>query len=435
MAAIFGLAMRDSLHLPTGILAVWMFAPFIRRVVDWKSGGFVPVTAISLLPILATVCLVIPIWPRLKRLPIALRQPLGLLVVPTILAGLIGFARYGPSAGLETLSWLSPTLFIPYFATRLMSNADRKKLLQASVFLAALTAAYGVYQFLVLPPWDRQWLVQSGMTSSMGQPSPMKMRTWGTLNSTGPAGAVWALSLIMLTANRSASMQSKILLGLALVASVATSLVRTSWIMFAVGIITLAAFSRGPERARVIGLLAFAGCVTILALPFLPGSQRVTDRFGTFGKLEEDRSLQVRISTGNEMISTLLDNPLGAGIGYKTAGKISGSSKKIMAVDNGIGDLALTLSVPGAVAWLSGLAGLFNLLRRRIANRMSESDEYICRVALALTAASSIALGSAFSFAGVTGILTWFTIGLANNGASASPATRRSSLSAYRHHA
>ena len=78
LAGAFGLALSDSRRLPTYVIAAWVFAPLVRRLVDWSHGAYTSVTVVSLVPLLVMSTLLIPTLPRLGRLPGRLRQPLWL---------------------------------------------------------------------------------------------------------------------------------------------------------------------------------------------------------------------------------------------------------------------------------------------------------------------------------------------------------------------
>ncbi len=416
LSTAFVLAWRDSRWLGPYVAGVWIFAPLLRRLVDWQAGGYTSLTVLSLLPMLATLTLLVPTLPRLRYLPRRLRLPLALMVVPIVVAGVIGFVRYGVAAAPETAGWLTPMLFVPYFATRAMTEAERWWVLRWVVGLATVSAAYAWYQFLFLPPWDALWLVESGMTSSMGQPEPLKIRAWGTINSVGPAASVWALALIAAFADRRWMSWLRAACLIVLCGALLISIVRIGWIMAVAGMVTYVLLAGGKHRWRTAALFIFMGVATLLIVPLLPGGDRVVDRAATFGNLAEDNSARARLSITGELVSSITQNPLGAGLGAAASDKVAGDGRSVTGIDNGYLGLFVTLSVPGALCWFLGNA-LFALLLCRgkpMPLPASNEEPSIHRVAVAVWAALATHMLAFFAFAGIIVIPFWIVAGMAS---------------------
>ncbi|MGC4030161.1 MAG: hypothetical protein QM754_00225 [Tepidisphaeraceae bacterium] len=252
-AAVVGLtlifAVRDSRHLPTMVVSVWVFQPLVRRLADYQAGGYTSLTILSLLPLLCTAMLIAPIISNWHRLPKALMLPLQLLVVPMVWSAAYGVFRYGASAIPDAGGLLFPLAFLPYFASKPMNEAQRFTLLRAAVLMCAVSAVYGWYQYLYLPAWDKMWLIQSGMTSSMGNAEAGEMRVWGTLNSTGVAAVLWALTLLAAVIDRRWAAWVRWPVIFALLTAVLLTKVRISWMMLAAGLFAAMVFSRGADRA------------------------------------------------------------------------------------------------------------------------------------------------------------------------------------------
>ena len=333
--------------------------------------------------------------------------------MPVLVASGIGFFKYGPSAGIEAAGWLVPMLFLPYFAVRPFTAEERLGVLRAAVVLCTVSAAYGWFQFLTAPPWDNMWLVQSGMTSSMGSPVPLKMRVWGTLNAAGTAGAVWAIAVVMVFSDRSWAAPKRLACLAALLSGLLITLVRTGWLMAAVGLLVYAALARGRARAGAVALIVAVGVSVAVALPLLPGADRIADRIGTFGNLSKDGSFRSRTSITTSMFDQIAENPLGVGFGFSTASKVSGEGQMV-AMDNGYGDLAIRLGVLGAGAYLLGLGLLVALLvgRRLAPGSPGNADPSAAR-GLAAIAAGATATLAAFTFNGPPAAFIWLCCGIA----------------------
>jgi putative inorganic carbon (hco3(-)) transporter len=411
MAVANVLAVRDSRHLPVLVLATWIFAPFARRVVDWQLGGFESVTALSLLPMLATTTLAIPTVPRMRRLPMATRQACLLVALPVSWAAIRGLAEYGPSAALDGGVWLMPMLLLPYFATRTCQPGEQEALLRCIVVLAAASAAYAWYQFVVLPSWDRLWLVQSGMISSMGSANPLRVRVWGTMNACGPAATIWAGASVYAMCDRRWRSPLRGLCIVAVTTALLLTRVRICWIMAAAGLLFWSLLSGKRNPGTVLGILAALAALVVIS-PVLPGGDLVSDRFSSFQDLEHDQSFRVRRNFASQLFQQITSNPFGAGLGYKSAGKITGSSTKLMAFDNGIGEVFYALGLPGGAAWLLGMILIGDQLRRSAARRSGPTLANT-HLATAIFAMHGLGLASAFNYAGVSGIMPWMAAGIA----------------------
>ena len=416
MLGLIFLAMRDSRYLPVGIMATWMFVPLVRRIVDWQSGGYTSITALSLLPTMATSALIIPMFRRLRLTPRRLVEPLLLMVLPVLVASGVGVFRYGPSAILEGSGWLLPLLFVPYLATRPASREERFWLLRAMVLLAGLAAAYGLYQFFYLPRWDALWLYESGMMGSMGRPVPMEIRIWGPLNAGGTAAAVWAVAIVSAFADRSwASVRRYPVIGL-MVMAICLTFGRGSWLMVVAGVVIQIAISgrRGGLSIALSALLV--GLTLFLALPFLPKGEKVVDRMFTLSDLDNDGSYNSRKMTTQAMFHRVLDQPLGVGMGWVTASKIEGQTNLIAAVDSGYAELALTLGWVGAAAYICGMVRLFLRCLSAFGDRRDPDSAWgtdLRSLACACLVIIGLATFAGFSMTGIMAAWVCCCVGLA----------------------
>ncbi len=407
----FTLAMRDSKRLGTYVICVWVLSRFVRRLIDWQMGGFESLTVLSLLPMMTSLMLIIPTIPRLHRLPNRVAQSLLLLIAPTMVGAIIGVVSYGSAAIVDTGGWLLPLLFVPYFAVKPTSLADRLATLHDVVALAAVVAAYGWFQFVFLPPWDAMWLRESGMTSSMGQAETMSVRVWGTLSSTGPAAAFWAAALgLLLCGVRPAPARGVVhclLIGSALL----LSRVRVCWLSPLVGLITYGVLrgKRGVGEAMGIGVLI---AVVVGVATMLPGGDLVSERLQSFCNLDQDNSLRARLRIASDLMESIAEHPFGQGIGYTSANKLSGGGGKVTGLDNGIGAVIYSLGLPGAMLWFVGVASLVAALRAKV-KQSTGACRRIAVASLVQLSMSFASLASAFFLAGEMGIVTWLTAGLA----------------------
>ncbi len=124
----------------------------------------------------------------IRHLPNANRQgglPFILGFVGVFYGFLIGLVHNSPipvARGL--LDWLSPVIFAFYLFVNWRDYPSyRQQTQRVFIWCVLIVGAYGIYQFVVAPEWDRYWLLKSKLFSSSGNPVPFGMRIWSTLHS------------------------------------------------------------------------------------------------------------------------------------------------------------------------------------------------------------------------------------------------------------
>ena len=115
---------------------------------------------------------------------------------------------------------------------------------------------YGIYQYVVVPEWEKLWLLGSGMDSSSGSPVPYGLRVWSTLNSFGVYADMIATALLVLpSCSGPLVLPAAIAGGLSLLFTSA----RTGWIGWFVGFLFTTSFLKTKQKMRlVIALLAIS---------------------------------------------------------------------------------------------------------------------------------------------------------------------------------
>lgn len=97
---------------------------------------------------------------------------------------LIGLAKNGMGSVYDLANYIVPLLLLPYFAVTKFKPKDIDRLLTAFANIAVLVAIYGIVQYLTVPPWDVFWMKHADMMS-IGNPYPLEIRVFSTLNSPG----------------------------------------------------------------------------------------------------------------------------------------------------------------------------------------------------------------------------------------------------------
>ncbi|MEM9827213.1 MAG: O-antigen ligase family protein [Planctomycetota bacterium] len=403
------LATRNDRNLMLAVVCVWILSPLLRRMVDWQSGGFRPVTALSVLPLTVTTSLLVPIYQRFDHFPRWLLQPFLLMGVPTAIAGAYGTLHYGPSSIFETGKWLLPFLLPFYLVNSDHFPAETPRLLHRLGLVVGATALYAIFQYAFLPPWDARWLVESEMTTSMGRPERFSVRVWGTMNACGPASIIWAFAILLVYAKKQVQFSD---LGVVACCSVALliSRVRASWAIVVVGIGMLLILL-GSSLGRKIPLTAIAVALIIPLFIFSPAGDEISDRIETMSDLSSDGSFQTRLSIAETLYEQVWENPFGYGIGFRSSDKVAGASTKVVAIDNGIGELFYSLGLIGSTSWAVGFLTLVAQFYRLLTARYRITHELGALVfILSVVMFSRLIIN--LSLIGLTGVVFWCLIGL-----------------------
>jgi hypothetical protein len=179
-----------------GVVALWIFIPELRRLIDWAVGGGIS-SVLPLVPLAAMVPAVFAL--RSWATGIA-----GVAVVAMIAAltyaGVVGLVS-GNGAGpvLYTFAdFLLPMLFGGWLAQRASFDpAGFARFTRIVLFMAAGSAAYGIIAYATLPPWEAQWLSAGTSTLSTGVAEAFHFRVYATMNSPGIFATFIALVLLL----------------------------------------------------------------------------------------------------------------------------------------------------------------------------------------------------------------------------------------------
>ena len=319
----------------------WFLVALIRRLADYYSSYTEP-SPLLLAPFLVTAPTFITVF---RNLPKARRLgglPFILPLIGIFYGCAIGLINLPPFTVIKSfLNWLVP---LTYGYHLLVNWRDFPRYYQniqrTFVWGILVMGVYGIIQFLAIPEWDRVWLDNSEMFISLGRASASGgMRVWSTMHSAEPFAAIMAGGLLLLF-NKPG--------GLNLWASGAgyiaflLSTVRSAWIGWFVGVLTLAGSLKAKYQMRlVITILAIA----ILVVPLASMEQfsgKLGERFTSFSNLEEDNSLSGRQEWFQSQIGTALTTYAGLGIG---------SGKQ----DSAILSTLFSLGWFGTICYVSGL--------------------------------------------------------------------------------
>jgi hypothetical protein len=393
---------------PVFAIAAFVYAPFLRRVAD-NSGGFVSFN----------LALVAPYFGLLPTVPSLVRRVLGQRPGPIWpFATLVAVIVYGIYAALvydaeplvalyESTRWMLPIAFCAFIMDKPEeSEAIRRRLVAGMALILPVLTVYGIYQYVVAPPWDVFWMINVDNVT-FGDPEPFKIRVFSMLNSPFSAAAFATMAMVLLGAE---GVGSLLIAGTG-TALLALSLVRTAWLGLAVGIAWILITGTSSRRLLLtIGAIVFGFLTTmVVAVPVIAPdiAESITARFSTLQDLQKDSSANVRLDFYGSFYTRLDAYPLGEGFGASQSFATKDDKRGTTPLDSGILEALLVFGVAVATVYFIAVGAL---VRRAIrVSRLAPTELAGC-MAIVTTVLVMSFLGSYQQ--GEIGAFAWAALGI-----------------------
>jgi hypothetical protein len=416
LCLLAGLGKILNLAFPAGALAVgvllyfrypilyvgftwwmWFLSPLVRRLSDYRS-GFTDPSPILLTPYLVTLIALITF---LRFIPDSRRQgslPFVLSSLGVFYGYLVGLIKASPvTVSIALLDCLSPVVFGCYLFVNWQDYPNYRQNIQRVFLWCALVAGiYGIVQYLVAPEWDRFWLknvIETGSTS-FGTPEPLGIRVWSTMHGPGVFAFVMMAALLLLLNNIEPLCLPATAVGYL---SFLLSLVRSAWIGWFVGLLTLVPALKPKFQMRLILILLVAAVCVIPLTTIEPFAEVIGTRFQSLVDLKNDGSGLERQENYNKWLNYALTNFLGDGVGV-TPGLL----------DSGIMEILISLGWFGSIFYGSGLLSLlFQLVQ---ASKIRADPFASTARAIVVAMLCQIIGGSVMS--GIPGMILWVFLSL-----------------------
>jgi hypothetical protein len=374
----------------------WVFflTPFIRRVSDFRS-GFTDPSPMLLAPLLVATITIITFY---RNLPKAHEQgglPFILSAMGVFYGFLVGLINGLPvPAILSLIGWVSPILFGFHLFVNWRDYPSYRQNIQRTFLWGVLvTASYGVYQYLVAPEWDRFWLIQTKLYTSMGTPAPLGLRVWSTMNAPLQFGIVMLGGNILLFIGQGNLRIPGLVIG---ILSILLTSVRTVWGGFIISLITLLVSLKGGFQIRLIAfILTIFLCIVPLST-VEPFSQVIQSRVTSLSNVKDDQSAKDRANLYGTTLNLALSEVIGKGNGT------------LKPIDSGIIELLLTFGWMGAIPYISGLFLSFYTLFQA---SKSNFDPF-ASAARAIVVGFLPMLAGSNVIAGISGMVFWGFLGI-----------------------
>jgi len=339
----------------TFLLWLFLLTPAVRRFVDLQAGWADP-NLLLIAPYAAGLITLVSVPALIMRrdLPCAggLLAILFLATYGLLLAVYNG--RLVPGT-VDYLRWAIPPALAAFIIMNRAKQEELKKdLLVLLEITVPLLAAYGIYQFFFVPNWDALWMRNVEMTS-IGQPEPMQVRVFSTLNSPGPFAAFLMFGLTLLLAHRSPLKWLGLGLG---VAALALTMVRTSWIGLVVCFGYVLAVAPRQMQLSLLSFAAIGLLVAPMVLVVPQINEVLSQRFASLFELTRDTSYGERLSQYQLFFDVLDQNVAGYGLAQRGPIGATGQADAYQYVDGGYIELFLALGSVGGLCYLAALASI-----------------------------------------------------------------------------
>ena len=389
----------------TATLWFWTLTPFIRRVIDYRT-GFSAMDIVLVTPdIMALVML-----PELLRSRTLWRRPQTLAVLLMLMPAAYGLGvslvqgQVVPGA-VASADWFTPLIYFLFVLENIPRIDQAEPHLRGFVALNSLVlAAYSLSQFFNPPVWDVAWALSSGMLHG-SETEAQTIHVFGTLNSNGEQ-AQWLAALILLSLHFRTRLMPFVL---PLLCALLTLTYVRSITVGALVAFMIATFLN--PRQMTAGLAGMALAVTLISVCLVTFNPKVSDlvinRLSSLSNLKDDDSAIRRSQIWASMPAYVDEHPLGMGIGAIGRGAAVTGDPFFVNVD--AGPLAVYLSL----GWVGGtiyLLGMLTALAQAftVAVRVRSSVVLSCMAAMICSAAEFL-MANIYGFGGV---ILWCSVGL-----------------------
>ncbi len=393
---------------------LWFLTPWVRRLIDYRSGSFVDPSTILLAPFLATL---VTLATFLKYLPKSYRKdalPFALALTGLVYSILIGFINskyglesdilfvinskelvYSPSNILvRTLDWATPILFSFHFVANWRHYPEYRQNIQRCFrWGVLLMGVYAVVQYLVAPPWDRFWLSNIlGGSLAFGRPEPFGMRVFSTMHSAAPFAHMMLAGLLLLLADQ--GVLRFLAAGPGYLAFLLT-LVRAAWGGWIVGFLIFSNSLKPKLQMRLIITVLIVGICAFPLTTVEPFSQVINSRVQSLFNVQEDYSYQARAASYERALSIVPFKPVGNGLG-------------LPGLDSAFLDVLIAMGWLGGIPYLGGLILILFKVLQSLKIRFDPFLSATCAISLA--SVGMLVLNNVFT--GVQGIILWSFLGI-----------------------
>ena len=379
---------------------IWFLTPLVRRLID-QQGGWQDPSIVLLAPPLVTLISAITL---LRHLPNAHRQeglPFILCLASIVYGLLIGLIQNSVAGTLVALlNWLPPVLFSFHLFINWQEYLAYRQTIQRSFLWGVLVmGAYGVWQYLTAPDWDRFWLTNAVDTDVFGHPEPLGIRVWSTMNSPQPFAAVMMAGLILLLSNRGSLKFAATGVGYL---SFLLTLARSGWLSWLAALLIYFPSLKSHLQVRLLATLMIMALVVVPLVSIEPIASEIAPRLESLSNTQEDGSYQARLDGYNQLLGEALGEGVGRGLGTVV------ESDRLGSQDSGILTLLFSLGWIGTLPYITGIFLIFFKLFQAAETGLDTFASAARAIAFGIFAQ----MGLNVAMVGVVGMVLWGFLGI-----------------------
>ncbi len=362
------LALTRSSFLVDYAILVIAFNRGIRRLVDYYvHEQFNPLSLISATPLAVGALLILPLLINWKGMSSRVQLTFVLLFFAIGYGFLVGLVSNGLSAVFSLGEWLSGAGAMAFAAGARVSQTTAIRWIKTAGWAAIFVSIYGWYQYLTIPPWDAFWVESVGFVGYLGELEPMKMTVFSTMASRGPCASFIAWAAIPMILDKRWRNMTGWLGVLLIVSCIFLTMTRTTLIIVVLISVLKPVLSGGHSIVSVAIFAALFAIVASYGMKYMPGGDRLTERYATLGDMKNDGSYQGRMEIYSHGIGGVLRNPIGYGLGSSGMGSRLGSNAKTSG-DSGYLQMFEQFGWLGAICFFVALGRVWFIAGRFLAD-------------------------------------------------------------------
>jgi putative inorganic carbon (HCO3(-)) transporter len=392
------LAAKRSSWLVDYSVYVFVFNRGLRRIVDFHiNGAFNPLSPISLTPLVVALLMGLVVFTHQKFLPRYAKGIGSLFLAAYAFSGAVGFVRTQFAVFYAAAEVLAPLFLMLYAILLNPPTGVRDRWIRAFSWGAILVSAYGWYQYVVVPPWDKFWLIATEMVGYMGQPEPYQMSVFSTMGERGVVGAYLGYSVVPMIVSKKWRTAAGWLGVLLVFSAILLTLTRGGLLIAIISTAIFVVINKGAKTGQVLVAAVILSLGSVYGIAKIPNSERIMDRYESLQKLGDDGSVEARQDIIKLQAGNLLSNPLGYGLGGTgLATRVNTGATKVKSAiaDAGYLDIVMTFGIPGSILILLGMLKIWKQLKLRYRNPQYRTDYVLLARALMASLVVTCLLGN-----------------------------------------
>lgn len=324
----------------------------IRRYVDYQNGYFNPFSFISLTPILIGGLATVLVLNGLNRQQLGLGPQMRKLLMCycglCALGFVVGFINVRFGAVYALGEFIAPIGLMGFGALANLDPQVLRRWASSISICAIIVAAYGIYQFYTIPPWDAFWVRSVGFEGYLGELKPTKMTMFSTMNERGPAAAFLASGLLVLILRPGTLGILRWPAAALVLQALLLTYVRTNLILVILSAVLFPLINRGAGIVPLVLLTLVGATAGQFVIDRMPNSEKVVERVSTLANPVETSSFKGRLVIFADALRDSVGEPFGLGIGaHGITGRISGGGS----IKRGTGDSTGYVEILRTFGW------------------------------------------------------------------------------------